>query len=340
MLYMKTLIIALITLLIPCAAQVWEAPATGFLTTSPQVATSSVIQATSSGQLTAFSQATGAPVWSRQLTGAALNRPTLLIANDLIVTSSPDGAVYACQLATGIPTWTFSNGAPIFSHLSADATQIYGGTANGDLFALNQQGEQVWRVNLDQPLLGTPTVAGDSLFVYANGAALHARSIGDGGSLWSTPVIYLGAASTPLVVGSRVYMPGGGTTVTAFTAATGIVEWSTPLPAIASTPLTSGDGRIYVGSADGTVSALDEASGALIWQTSLGGFLSAAPTVSGNTLLIGIPAGQLVILNSATGATLQSIDVNGPVVAAPTQVGATTLVPLGQGQLVSLGLTT
>jgi len=190
------------------------------------------------------------------------------------------GRLWALDLTTGRPRWSFPLGDDVPSHPVLRQGVLY--LASGArLLALDEaSGEQRWRFDTPVALFTPPTPD-------------------DQGGLFIAD--YLGS-------------------VTALEAATGAVRWRgrtggrqgvEPVPVV--------DGTVLVGSAD-TVYAFDAAQGDERWRYSARGELTGAPAVAGGLVHLGSRDHSLHTLDLATGRLRWKLDTGGEITGAPVAV--------------------
>jgi outer membrane protein assembly factor BamB len=121
---------------------------------------------------------TGQEKWRSHL-GDGWSPTTPTIYDSLVIAGSGDGQMLAVNRFTGQPAWKFQCQESIFA-FSPYRTQrqaltgspivtgnvIYFGATDGFFYALNAgDGQLRWKFNLGAPVLSTPAVSGNALFI-------------------------------------------------------------------------------------------------------------------------------------------------------------------------------
>ena len=205
--------------------------------------------------------------------------------------------------------WTFDTGGPI----EAAPAVLENGTIvvpslGGKLYALGDQGELRYQVDLGDRIYGTPLVANDRVFVgsdtkkffgLTSDGTIRFRLDADGD-------VDTGAAPAPW--GGIVFASGR---VLYATKPDGTVLWRMQARRKCfSSPAIADDGTVYAGSQDHFLYAIDPA-GKVIWKTDLGGDVDASPAIEDDgTVVAGSDKGEIVAL-TPQGVVLWRADVGG-----------------------------
>lgn len=160
---------------------------------------------------------------------------------------------------TGKQLWELRVG-DIFGDPVIAGDGVYAATAEGVLYSLAIKGQSRvrWTFDAGAGLLGTPEVAGDSVFIGANDSRVHAVDRATGARRWSFK------GSTPDGHAFQFF--------------------STPRAA---------DGRLYVGAADKHLYCLDAPSGTLVWKVALSDWVRSRPIVVGDTVFVATMDGRV-----------------------------------------------
>jgi eukaryotic-like serine/threonine-protein kinase len=204
-------------------------------------------------------------------------------------------------------------------------------------------GEELWRLDLNQPVVAAPTVDGDVAYVCGRDRIVYAIEVDTGELRWKSAPFAHPIQASPAAEGATVFMvaedPGSGETqLSALAAATGKPRWSFAPEglAVGSTAPTVAGGRVYVGFGDFTVRALDAQTGAEVWAapTRSGFSPASAPALSGSSLFVSDERGSLYRLDVRTGRRLWEFQFDAEQVAsAPLVDGDVVLLGLQDGQV-------
>ena len=197
--------------------------------------------------------------------------------------------------------------------------EVYVGTSEGEVYALDRDGEPVWSVDLQAPIDHPPALgsAGRVYVVSADGTLWTLDHAGEVVWSWSS-----GSAggTAPLVadVGAdgdgRVYFGGAGLHAVDVD---GTQLWSHPTAgAVTASPARDPAGVVYAGDDGGNLYAVDE-TGQQLWVYPAGGAISSAPTVaSDGAIYFGADDGLLYALEPA-GTLRWTFVTGGPVRSSP-----------------------
>ena len=155
---------------------------------------------------------TGATIWSHDVGDRLISTPLALGQNLVLGTWS--GLLVDLDSANGTPRWSYNVNqalAPnspqdgISGSPAADAGAIFIGTTGGNVIAVDaQSGQRRWAHTISGPVLGTPVVAGATLYI-SGGQTAYALSTSDGMPHWSLP---LGDIRGELALGSGALYAG------------------------------------------------------------------------------------------------------------------------------------
>jgi outer membrane protein assembly factor BamB len=286
----------------------WRFDAGNPVHASPAVSGDLVVAATLAGRIFAVDETTGALRWS--LTSGTLlplnTRPaggwdifvsSPTVVGDTVFIGSPDGNLYALQLASGNQIWKAATGGRLRATPSVSNDLVVVGSWNGRVYAFDRRtGAERW----------VHRTEGDTLdsrkFGYDRRAIQSSAAIVDGS-------VFLGSRddgvyALDLATGARKWRVSHGG------------SWVIGSPA-------AGDGRVYAGSSDAHfVQALDAATGGELWHQPTGANVLASPVLAGNNLVIATyrtdaPIGELRVLDPATGSERWRLRLDGSSVSTP-----------------------
>lgn len=254
---------------------------------------------TSDGQLVIGSAATGEHTFysvdlstsNIRWTQPSLAKPWLagaLVLNDVVYAPAGDGKLYAFK-SNGDFLWTFeASEHNLWSSPVTDGELIYLGTTDHKVIALTTGGKQVWSQTLDNGLLGSPAIVGDTLFAGTLSGNLYALDLATGTQKW-VKMLEGGIWGTPASDGTTVYV---GTVLNkvgkfyAINAADGAISWfKDEEGSITAGPLIADDQVIYV-TESGKIQSLDK-NGVPRWQQIIeNAKFYSTPVLAGDKVLI------------------------------------------------------
>lgn len=253
---------------------------------------------------------------------SALSTPPVT-SETLVFSLDAEQTVYAFDIFTGKRQWSkrLDSGLPedpigYGGGLAVDAGKLIVTSGYGFIAALNtENGEEIWRNDMDSPMTGAPTLFKNYILVTSNNNELFVFDINSGDMLWSDlaiaePARVLGATS-PAAVDGMVISPFSSGEVIAYLMANGQRLWDdalarpgrfTPISAIndiAGHPVID-SGRVFVANQSGTLLSIDGRSGGRVWAAPIG--TTEAPALVDDTLFIMGGDGRLIALQASTGA--------------------------------------
>jgi outer membrane protein assembly factor BamB len=231
-------------------APLWSATTADAIEGAPPVAANGLVYTVGDGDVQAFNEQTGFPVWSGGVGGTS---GTVAVTVDGVYGSSPCTAV-ALQPATGTVIWSANTGC----EGGGGATPVVGG---GEMFAPLAVGGAAYAGNIynaeSGAVLGAfgysslPAVTSSNIYTLS-GSTLQGLSLSNNQVLWS----FAGdgtLVTSPVVVNSYVFVGSSSGNLYAVNAASGAVQQTWSVGA-APTAISAGDGLLIV-SAGNTVSA-------------------------------------------------------------------------------------
>ena len=175
-------------------------------------------------------------------------------------------------------------------------------------------GREIWRIDMEAPMTGSPTVKDNRVFVSSNNNEIFALNLETGDILWSDQAIaesarVLGSPSAAAVE-DIVIAPFSSGEVIAYLAANGRRLWTealaspgrfTPISSIndiASRPVIGG-GVVFAASQSGVLVSIDGRTGTRVWVQPIGS--TQAPAVVGDYLFVMGVNGRLACISAASG---------------------------------------
>ena len=181
-------------------------------------------------------------------------------ANDIILSPSEDGKLYAYTATHGNEFWDpFLTDGPIWSTPAVQDGIAYFGSQDHSVYAVTlNDGKQHWRFETGGVVAGKPLVFDGKVIAGSFDKSLYALSLDDGTKQWS-------------IQGDNWFWAGAIT-----------------------------DGRtIFAPNMDGNIYALDR-SGNLLWKHDVGSAIVSTPVLVPNGLVVAAKDGNLLLLKTST----------------------------------------
>ncbi len=258
-------------------------------------------------------------------------RPALLYSPFPSPSEDGLGAVYSTPILGAYTGESGPGAESLFLAIYEDPEENDDISAN--VFSLNAgTGIQNWSTALPGRIVGTPSLAGNSLVVGTDDGSLHAIALPEDGSAlpgrtWPPFVADDSIWSRPAVDNSTLYFGTLGHTVYAVSLADGKELWSVSLDgAVVGTPLVL-DGAVFVGALDRTLYALNAVTGEEQWRFEGDGWFWAPPVFDNGVIYAATLGGSLYALNTL-GNPLWSVPAaaSGAIVAAPEVLANSVVV--------------
>lgn len=262
-----------------------------------------------------------------------------LLLNDKVFMASREGVVLAADIRTGKRLWTFdlrkdntlstwerlkqnwsSENARIAGGISQGYGNLYFGTENGDVVALNAEtGELVWRSQVPGEVLVSPAVGDGFVVVKLGTGSLIALNPDNGEERWifeneQPPLTIRGVGEPVIDSGGVVYGTANGR-IGVLVVDRGFQAWeetvATPKGSTDLSRLVDVDakpivvaGTIYTIAYNGELFALDLRSGQQLWKRDYASFRNMA--VSGTVLYLVDSVGRIYAIDRRNGTELWS----------------------------------
>ncbi len=130
----------------------------------------------------------GSDVLNKKLEGEFKSSP--IVVNDSIYIGSTNSKMY-CIDTNGDDNWNFTTGDEIVSSPSFTNHSLIFGSSDGNLYCLDESdGDLVWKVDLNNKILSSPTVDkhDNSVYIGSDEGNLTCLDIRDGTIKWSHPI--------------------------------------------------------------------------------------------------------------------------------------------------------
>jgi outer membrane protein assembly factor BamB len=260
----------------------------------------------------------------------------LAAADGLVVATGDEGTVWGLDLDTGTQIWSFDAGAPVFTNPLIVEDQVVVGDFSGVLWALDLDGNERWRAQLDGAIRGGAASDGRVVYAVSEPGTAAAFTV-DGFELWRTRIGHPSTGGSgeddatdpatvfaaPTVAGDKLVISfrfeGGPTpALVALDRYVGTIAWQGSDPdhvaesftSLRNSPARYGDALIFASSVSEGVQAASATSGHAIWATRSGILCErqwASPVVVGELVLLPRPDGALHAYDANSGDTVWRI---------------------------------
>jgi outer membrane protein assembly factor BamB len=219
---------------------------------------------TAPGFMVAMDAETGQELW--RFKAGVIEAPPLL-ADGILYFGSWDKKVYALEVQTHRPIWTYDTGDKVKGGAAYARGTIFIGSYDGNVYALDaQSGKLRWK---------------------AGGQS----RLGGAGTWYATPAVAYG----------RVYIGNTDGKMYAFGAKSGRLLWAHGTGSYIYSSAAVWEKTVFAGSYDKRFYAFDAATGDVRWSFSAGGHISGAPTVMGGLVYFSTLAGRTFALDARNG---------------------------------------
>ncbi|MEN8833984.1 MAG: PQQ-binding-like beta-propeller repeat protein [Pacificibacter sp.] len=336
--------------------------------TSAPVAANGMVAAFDAGSnVTVVSAATGAVLWTHDVTPASERRGdasggTLVISGTTLLAATAYGDVIAFDLATGQQLWTQRIDAAGSAGLSTHQGLVYvvGGDARLSVLDLST-GRIKWQVSGPETIesrVGAPAPAVNNRLAvvpFASGDVYGLFRKG-GTRLWSASlagqrkgIVYANASdisADPVIVGNTAYMGNQSGRFAAFDLDTGERRWTARDGAYS--PAAVVGGSVFIISDRAELVRMSATSGDRIWGQQLPLFVAEkvkrrkdvfahyGPVVAGGKLWVASSDGSLRGFAPESGALVTQVTLPAGAAADPIVVGGVMYVLLENGTLAAL----
>lgn len=243
------------------------------------------------------------------------------------------GAIRALSQSTGITLWMRTLHFPIQGGLVSSPTKLFGGSADGRVYAFNKAtGEILWVFQHTSAFSSYPTLRDKRLYIGSEDGTLLALDESTGTILWRYRT--RGALRGTVAVADNIIFFGSTDGyVYAYAETGGRLLWRRRTGAAVQAVALTGSG-IVVTSLDNFVYLLSPRRGELIWKRQLAGRIAALPLIDTQSALFAPLGGDAcIVLSLRDGKQLNTLPVGeeGNTGATPLVADNLLLIPTRRG---------
>lgn len=341
--------------------KVWTASAgtgsssRGRLSAVPLVAGEKIYTLDAGGNVSAFAAASGAKVWSVNVTPENEKRNEgfgggLAFDGGRLIATTGYGTVVGLDPGNGAVLWTKIMGHPIRNSPTAVGGKVYFVSADNTLYALSAaDGRNLWRARgLPQTATllsnASPAVGGGFVIAPFPAGDIAAYEAGSGEAAWRESLTrtsdtsaagILGDPARPVIDRGVVFAVSHGGRMIATSESSGARIWTRN---VASTqmPWVAGD-AVFVVDTSGKLLALSRNDGEVRWASELPKSPHwNGPVLAGGKLWLVSGEGLLVGVDARTGQVISNVDLDTDVFVTPVVAGGRMYILTDDADLIAL----
>ncbi len=322
----------------------WQYSTASTINITPTMHETSVYLPLVEGQLVALNAADGTLRWKSEMGGTVSAAPVadergVYVATEAANTEAgatfyrATGTLRLLSQSSGVTRWMHTFPRPFRGALTASATTIFGGTADGRIYAFSKEtGEIKWLAQFASSFASQPVLSAGRLYIGNEDGLLLVLDESTGQTLkrYQTRGAVRGAVA---LANELIYFGSADGYVYAIDELTGRLRWRLRTGAGVQAVAPTANGLV-VASLDNFVYLLSYRRGERIWKRLLAGRIAAQPLTSADSALF-VPLGgdACVVLALHDGKTLNSLEVgvDGNTAAAPIIAANVLLITTRHG---------
>lgn len=167
----------------------------------------------------------GSLIWSTELKGAMSDRPSAM--DGLILIGTFADQLVALNADTGKVAWTLQTDGWVWGDPAVLDNSAYFGDVDGNFYAIDSEGNQMWRTKLDGGVAASPVTEAGRVYIVTSDGQVFARQAVENTPAWQQP-LKGELLSDPALTGDALLVAslGGDNLLTAFDAQSGAIRWS------------------------------------------------------------------------------------------------------------------
>lgn len=227
------------------------------------------------------------------------------IADNLVLVPSADGTLYALDRNSGIEQWKFEAEKALWSRPLVENDRIYLSSMDHHVYALTHSGDLIWKTNVGEAIVDTPTKAGDLLVIGTFGKRVIALDAERGQQRWAFETQGW-VWGNPAVSDNLVLFGDLAGYFYAISLNGGRAQWSfQPNSPVTSSPVLQDD-FVYFVTEEGLVYARDSQTNLSKWQVNLGSQCFSEPLLHEEKLIVATMNIEtlLVAINQDSGSQI------------------------------------
>lgn len=250
----------------------------------------------------------------------------------LIASAGSNHSLTSLDPANGTFNWTFADaeGPWLASPIAVNET-IYAPNSDGNLYALNLNGNLLWQKEIGGALWAQPVSDGEMLYITSLDHNLYAFDLNKQSVAWAIELCGATPGSAALDENGNLYIGSFGATIASLSNESREPNWKTPIDGwVWDAPVLDGE-TLYVGDLEGNFHAFDINDGTEIFEPiKLNGPITGSPLVLDEFIVVGTEGTDI------DQGKAYAIDREGRIVWQQTVGGKLYTAPVQGGDLILL----
>ncbi len=248
----------------------------------------------------------------------------LVTPDGLVIVGDYNNELHGIDAKTGGPRWTFQGNGKWIAHPVLDGDVIYAPNSDRNLYALNLNGEVIWKFKTENLLWADPLILKGVVYQAGMDHFLYAIDANTGKQIWK---VDCGGAiiGNPVNANGEVYIGTLANELLAIKTSTGTVIWRFKTGnAVWSGPSIK-DGILYFGDLDGTLYAIAEDNQKESWRYKADSAVIGSPLLTDSQIIFSSENGNLVALDY-TGKMIYNKKLSEKLYGTPVVSGENIIV--------------
>jgi outer membrane protein assembly factor BamB len=254
------------------------------------------------------------------------------VLDDQVIVGDYLGVIHSLDPKTAMQKWMYSDQkGKIIGKVHSTDDAFYVPSADHSLYALNTNGNFLWKFTTDHSLWASPISNGDKIYFSSMDHYLYAVKSSDGSEAWRADLGGAAVASPALDQDGTLYIGTLANEIIALDSESGTIQWRKPVTAALWSRVVAVDGALYFGDLEGNLYSLDANDGLPKWNLeSVCGAVIGSPALTPEGLIYGCEDGQLVSVGF-DGQRKWSLQFNGKLYTTPVVTSDRIIVAITQG---------
>ncbi len=198
--------------------------------------------------------------------------------------------------------WRYTTQGPVVGSPAIAHDLVYIGSRDHRLYAIDaQRGTEYWTLKTGDQIEATPLITDDLVCVGSHDGNLYGVDAMTGELRWTTRLAH-SIRSSAAGVDGRLFVADHSGAITSVAADAGRILWHAATRGEITSDVALGENAVICGSWDGSIYSFDIDTGSLLWEYATEGAVAATPTVWGDTVCCGSDDANVYALDLATGA--------------------------------------